>query len=228
MSNIKNFTRTDTNPFILQLKGKMYLQPRANTIVAKNEAIIDVTTNTVLRGEQSLLGRRKIVDKSEFAKIYFSELATIMGLSKTALNVLIFLMQKMDYDNKVLFQYTSEYKKVGYNTKGPCYKGISELLKSNIIALHIIEGVYWVNPIYVCKGERFAKYTEYVTEEYAEREKQQILEIQRDEQKKALNEIQYKKDAMDLQESGDIRKIKDLENELEKLKNKIQGTKTIN
>jgi len=30
----------ETNPFILQLGGKMFIQPRANTIVAQGEAIV--------------------------------------------------------------------------------------------------------------------------------------------------------------------------------------------
>ena len=82
--------RYETNPFIVELKGKMYLQPRANTIIAKGQSIVDTSTGEII-DESLLIGKRRIVDKSQFAKIYASEIGVLYDLSKTAQNVFLHL-----------------------------------------------------------------------------------------------------------------------------------------
>ena len=151
----------DNNPFLLELKGKMFLQPRANAIIAKGQNIIDTSTGEIIN-ESVLIGRRKIVDKSQFAKLYASEIGILYDLSKTAQNIFLYLTKIMDYDNKAYFSYVKDLEKVGYKSKGTVYKGLRELVKNNIIAPSSMTNVYWLNPTIVCKGERFAKYTEYV------------------------------------------------------------------
>jgi hypothetical protein len=143
----------------------MYLQPRANTILAKGQAVADITTGEII-SEDVLIGRRKIVDKSEFAKIYASEISVLFDLSKKALTLLIYFMKKMDYENKIIFDYKKQYKDVGYKAYVQPLKAIRELIANEIIAPHIVDNIYWINPTIICKGERFAKYTEYVTEDY--------------------------------------------------------------
>lgn len=154
----------ETNPFLIDLKGKMYLKPSVNTVVAKGEAIIDKATGE-LEEKGVLLGRKRIVDKSQFAKIYASEIGKLFELSKQAIHVFLYLSQKMDYENKAFFSYTSDYKKIGYNSLKPCWQGIKELYKNKIIAYSHMPHFYWLNPTIVCKGERFAIYTEYVKSE---------------------------------------------------------------
>ncbi|HBI9789058.1 TPA: hypothetical protein ACNCGZ_004962, partial [Escherichia coli] len=123
----------ETNPFIVDLKGKMYLQPRANAIIAKGENIVNTETGEILK-EATLIGRRKIVDKSQFAKIYASEIGLLYDLTKTAQNVFLYLTKVMDYDNKSFFNYVSQYDRLGYKTHSSALKGIRELIKRNIIA----------------------------------------------------------------------------------------------
>lgn len=153
--------RYETNPFIVELKGKMYLQPRANTIIAKGQSIVDTSTGEII-DESLLIGKRRIVDKSQFAKIYASEIGVLYDLSKTAQNVFLHLTKIMDYDNKAYFNYSLHYNKIGYKSKSPALKGIRELIGRGIIAPHENIHNYWLNPTIVCKGERFAIYTEYV------------------------------------------------------------------
>ena len=177
LKSLKGIEGYETNPFMIELKGKMFLQPRANMIIAKGENIVNTETGEVLK-DNTLIGRRKVVDKSQFAKIYASEIGILYELSKTAQNVFLYLTKIMDYDNKALFHYAKDFKKLGYKTEVSCLKGLRELLTKNIIAPHYINGVYWMNPTIVCKGERFAKYTEYLTEEEAKREQQFLLKQQ--------------------------------------------------
>lgn len=175
--SLKGVKTYENNPFVVDLKGKMFLQPRANAIIAKGENIVNTTTGEVLR-EATLLGRRKIVDKSQFAKIYASEIGILHDLSRSGIMVFMHLSKVMDYENKALFDYKKQYTKLGYKTEVPALKGIRELITKNIIAPHIISGIWWLNPAIVCKGERFAKYTEYLTEEEAKREQEYLIKKQ--------------------------------------------------
>jgi len=167
----------DSNPFMVELKGKMFLQPRANMIIAKGENIVNTETGEVLK-DNTLIGRRKVVDKSQFAKIYASEIGVLYELSRTAQNVFLYLTKVMDYDNKAYFSYVNDLTKIGYKSSGALYRALRELVGKNIIAPSSMTNVYWMNPAIVCKGERFAKYTEYLTEEEAKREQELIIKQQ--------------------------------------------------
>lgn len=169
MKKLIELEKHETNPFIVELKGKMYLQPKPNTIVAKGQAIVSTETGEIVE-DAVLMGRRKIVDRTMFAKLYFSELATIYDLSKCAYQVLLYISKKMDFENKVIINTESACKEMNYKSYQSVAKGLRELADKNIIAVGHIMGVYWVNPLFVCKGERFAKYTEIITEEYANKQ----------------------------------------------------------
>lgn len=175
LANLSKIEGAEKNPFMVELKGKMYLQPRANAIIAKGQAIVDTITGEVLE-ENVLIGRRKEVDKSQFAKIYASEVGMLFDLSKPAINVFLYLTKVMDYENKSIFRYLKEYDKLGYKNHSPVLKGLRELVTKNIIHPHLVSGIWWINPAIVCKGERFAKYTEYVTKEYAEKARRKLEE----------------------------------------------------
>lgn len=181
LKSLKEIEGSEINPFVVELKGKMFLQPKANTIIAKGQGLIDTNTGELI-SDDVLIGRRKVVDKSQFAKIYASEIGGLFSLSKAAVNVFIHLTKVMDYDNKALFDYMKEYEKVGYKTEVPPLKGLRELITRGIIYPHTISGVWWLNPTIVCKGERFALYTEYVTKERHEADRKKIAEDQMKEQ----------------------------------------------
>lgn len=197
--SLKEIPRAESNPFVVELKGRMYLQPRANTIVAKGQEIVDTITGEIIQ-DDVLMGRRKVVDKSQFAKLYASEIGILFDLSKTAINVFIYLTKVMDFENKAIFDYNKEYHKLGYKSNVSPLKGLRELLSKNIIYAHTLDGIWWLNPTIVCKGERFAIYTEYVTKERNEedlrraklREQAQTNYDSLDDQTKAKLELMNK------------------------------------
>ena len=98
-----NENKWEKTPFIYGLKTKMYLQPKADSIIARGQAIIDMETGLVI-DESVLIGKRKVVDKSQFAKIYASEIGVLYDLSKTAQNVFLYLTKVVDYENKAFFE----------------------------------------------------------------------------------------------------------------------------
>ncbi len=121
LASLREIPRSESNPYMVELKGKMFLQPRANTIVARGQEIIDTTTGEVIE-DSVLIGRRKIVDKSQFAKLYASDIGILFGLSKPAVNVFLHLTKVMDYENKAIFDYNREYHKLGYKSNVPPLK----------------------------------------------------------------------------------------------------------
>jgi len=68
----------------------------------------------------------------------------------------------MDYDNKAYFSYSKDYEKAGYKTHRVPPNALRQLISKNIIAPCYMTNFWWLNPALVCKGERFAKYTEFV------------------------------------------------------------------
>ena len=156
-----NDNKYEKNPFIIELKNKMYLQPRANSIIAKGQSIVDTDTGEIVQ-DSVLIGRRKYVDKSQFAKIYASEIGVLYELSKTTQNVFLYLTKVMDYDNKAYLNYNADFKKLTYKSGRSIITGLRELISIDIIASTHMPHWYWLNPTIVCKGERFAKYTEYI------------------------------------------------------------------
>jgi len=153
LPSLNNIKKHESNPFIVELKGRMFLQPRANTIVARGEKIIDVETGEIIKEDSVLIGRQKVVDKRQFAKIYTSELGTLFGLSKAAINVFLYLSKVMDYDNKAYFSYTKQYEKIGYKTHKIPLTALRELISKNIIAPCYMTNFWWLNPALICKGE---------------------------------------------------------------------------
>ena len=155
MKKLNTLEKHQTNPFIVELKGKMYVAPKQNAFIAKDEAVVDKITGETK--DVVLVGRRIKIDRSQFAKIYFTELRTIYELCQCAHNVLMYISENMDYEQKVIVNPELCKQKIGYKTYQSVTKGLKELATKNIIATAQVAGVYWVNPLFVCKGERFAK-----------------------------------------------------------------------
>ena len=119
-TSLSTVQKYEKNPFVVELKGKMYLQPRANTIIQRGQEIVDTVTGEVIQGDM-LIGRRRIVDKSQFAKIYASEIGVLFELSRTAIKVFMHLTKVMDYEQSAYFNYYKEFDKLGYKTYSTCY-----------------------------------------------------------------------------------------------------------
>lgn len=97
----------------------------------------------------------------------------------------MYLTKTMDYENRAYFNYPKDYKKLGYKTHKSSLLGLRELITNNIIACDVRPHHYWLNPTIVCKGERFAMYTEFVVGKDGEQIK---AENQLKQQNKILKE----------------------------------------
>lgn len=171
--NLKKLPLHETNPFIPDLKDKMVLRPKANIVVAKNEAIVDTITGELQ--EAVLMGRRRVVDAADFTKIYIAEMGILFDLKRTTQKLLQFILQTLDYENKVFIDYKRLKESMNISDES-VFKGLKELVANKLLAKTIIPQVYWVNPVIICKGERFAIYREYVKAEKGKQFRQLDIE----------------------------------------------------
>ena len=112
------------------------------------------------------------------------------------MKVLMHLADVMEYNQRAFFNYSKSYKKIGCNSHKPTLIGIKELINHNIIAPAIMPHYYWINPTIICKGERFAIYTEYVNGDINAESvyKKQIHEKYKNLPEEVRKKLEYTKD----------------------------------
>lgn len=152
-----------TNPFVVELKGKIFLQPKPNYFLQKGEKFIN--ENGEILADTPIMGRRKLVDKTEFIKVYYNAIRELIDLSEGATKLLISLSKFIGYENELRFSFTHEYKETGYKSRQTVTKYAKELIEKGVIAPAFWADMWWVNPIYICKGERFAMLTAFEVNE---------------------------------------------------------------
>lgn len=149
------------NPFLKDLAnpGVMMVKPKQNSFIAKSEGIIDFDTGEVQK-DALLLARRKFVDQAEFAKIYAKNVGFIFDLSKSTQKVFRYLLEGLKYDNTVILNPNQTCESEGI-VRTTFDRAVKNLLHYKVIAKSINVHIYFVNPVFICKGERFAMYTEF-------------------------------------------------------------------
>lgn len=152
------------NPFIKKLgdPGVMMIRPRQNSVIAKAEGIIDLDTGEIQK-DMLLMGRRKLVDKASFTKVYAQNIGFLFDLSKACQKIFRYVLENLmpGADNMVILNPTQVCESEGI-VRTTYDRGIKPLLYHEVIAKSINIHTYFVNPVFICKGERFAMYTEYV------------------------------------------------------------------
>jgi hypothetical protein len=163
MRNIKH----EKNPFLgnLEIKTKKKTIKVNSSIGKDNNVVINQGTGEVV-GEYTHVTTYREVDETEFVKIFTSNIAMTFDLTSAgikAFNVLMYAVQnqainkdQVFLDEKTLINFleqTAFKKALSLKT---LYRGINELIKSQIIAKATRYGVYFINPNFVFNGDRIA------------------------------------------------------------------------
>ena len=155
---IREFREYVENPFLEHLK--VPLTPKMHAFVSRDKAIINTTTGE-LDDDVLLTGKRKYVDGEHFVKIFVKEMEAIFELSKAAQKVFSYMLSKVGYDDRLIFDLEECLARTAYKSKPPIFVGIGELLKNNFIAKTRNQFVYWINPKLFYKGDRLIIVREY-------------------------------------------------------------------
>ena len=159
--------RHDHNPFIegmiVPIKGQSVklskLGKEDNVLVNQNTGEIQGTHVTTY----------KRVDAEQFVKLFTANIALTFDLKAAgikAFNVLLWVLQNKAIDNDLipLDKYVLEDFIKSHSDRNPTVKmsqptfwrGLSELEKSQIIAKHLRQGWYYINPNFAFNGDRIA------------------------------------------------------------------------
>lgn len=153
----------EVNPFVRALAepGVMMVRPKQDSVIAKAEGIIDLDTGEIQR-DILLMGRRKFVDKADFTKVYARNIGFIFDLSRSYQKVFRYILENIMYADNMVILNPSKVCEVEGIVRATYERAINALLHHKVIAKSINVHMYFVNPVFICKGERFAMYTEYV------------------------------------------------------------------
>jgi len=157
-NTLKKAEKHETNPFVESLK--IPIVTKANVVVARDEAVVNVVSGEV-SNDTLLMGRRRYVDGDEFVKIYTGYLRDLFDLEKSTQKVFSYLLSKMDFTDKVHLIPSEIQSFCGYTSHRPIFEGLNELCEKGIIAKTIWSNVYWINPKFFYKGDRLVVMHEY-------------------------------------------------------------------
>lgn len=159
--------RHETNPFLGKLEIKTTKKTiKVNSSMGKdNNIVVNQGTGEIV-GKYTHVTTYREVDESEFVKLFTSNIAMTFDLTSAGIkvfNVLMYAVQnqainkdQVFLDEKTLNNFlkqTAFKKALSLKT---LYRGINELIKSQIIAKATRYGVYFINPNFVFNGDRIA------------------------------------------------------------------------
>ena len=164
MSKPKNITvRYEVNPFIenmvIPIKGKqVQLSP-----MGKDENVLVNQATGEVQGTH--VTTYKKVDSAQFIKLFTANIALTFGLNAAgikAFSILAWVLQDrsiskdlVPLDKFVLGEFLKEKEELSMSL--PTFsRGLANLEKSQIIAKHIRQGWYYINPNLIFNGNRIA------------------------------------------------------------------------
>lgn len=158
MRNIRHKTNPFLNNLIIQ-KGAKTIKVNS-TFGQENNVVINQDTGE-LKG--TYIGTYRQVDETKFVKLFTQNIALTFDLTAAgikAFNVLMYAVQNQAInrdsvflDESTLDDFFKIYKLKNLSLK-TLYRGINELIKSQILAKSNRVGVYFINPSFVFNGDR--------------------------------------------------------------------------
>lgn len=163
-TKLSNREEFPTNTFIEELGSTIKLKKKDSTVLSKNHSLIDKTTGEII-DLGTTIGTTQIVDSTQFYKIYCRNIRIEYNLSTKAEKLFYLLATEIDYNNCVYFDCSKDFQKIGYKSKVTCYQALKELLDKQILRKRDRINQFWVNPILVCKSDRYTLYKRYLKRE---------------------------------------------------------------
>lgn len=164
---LSDFDFNSVNPFRDQLMKEVKLSTERAVMGTKMMDFIDTDTGDVNTAEIRYMGHEKVVDRTQFMKIYLSNLDVFFNFTRTAQKVLKYFIGVLKKDrDEVTFNLAECIDASGLKGKSSVYKGIAELLQKEVIAKGPNETTYFVNPSVMFNGNRLMIINRYMTEDF--------------------------------------------------------------
>lgn len=163
---LSDFQKNEENPFMKQaiegIENHVVKKYRSNSGGDRKAVVALADTSTGEVFKTSFI-RQIEVDEDQFAKIYLSNFGAFFDLSQAAIRVFGYIMTCMKPKNDMILFFLDkcmEYTK--YSSKATIYKGLTELVKAEIIARGPVDNLWFINPLIVFNGDRVSFTKTYV------------------------------------------------------------------
>lgn len=140
------------NPFLDDV-WRFNLGQRQRVIPNDSSNEVYTADGEVIRGVIGFEVSPKSYDGKRFTKVYKDLWVCLMDLSAPAIKVLSYIAMTVGYEDVVKFDIARCMETTGYKNKPYIYKAIRELKEKGII-YPMRRGSYFINPMYLYKGDR--------------------------------------------------------------------------
>jgi hypothetical protein len=156
---ISLFNKNIENPFLNKAIEKIesnIIKKYKSATKTGEKAILkayDENTGEVLGHTQFI--RQIEVDETKFSKLYLSNFSAFFDLKSSSIKVFGYILNTL-IPNKDYFYFNREdcLKYTGYKSDTSVFKGLAELLNSEIIARGKRDYIYFINPLIFFNGNR--------------------------------------------------------------------------
>ena len=147
MKKLDEYPIADIFPYQESLSSQLNDNTRSRTIYkGKDTEFINST-------EFCEVNFKKIVDRTQFIKVFKDSLKTILALSTTAQKVLWYIIDNVPKEKPFVYlDYKECMDNVGFKTRKSVYDGVIELLEKGILTRSSNSKKYWVNPLVIFNG----------------------------------------------------------------------------
>lgn len=153
-------TYHDRNPFIEKIA--VHISEKQYRKVAGSSYQTVLTDSGELEQQKILvLGKKKLVDRQEFYKLYTGEIKSFFNLSPTTMKLFDYIMKQIQYNKDRVCLYQADVMDALKISRATCYRCIIQLLDASIIARAEVDTCFFVNPNIAFKGDRIALWKEY-------------------------------------------------------------------
>lgn len=163
MKTLHDFAQADVSPHEGKLKERLNECVSYRTVSWGNARIELERQNSTTSARMALTQK---VDHAQFIKIFKENLAAVMKLSKTAREVLWYIMNNIPQDRGyVVIDNASVMDFCGFKTRKSVREAVVELLSKDFLTRSTIPKKYWVNPLVLFNGNRIVYANEYILDE---------------------------------------------------------------
>jgi hypothetical protein len=166
-SNIREYEKFNKNPFIAkaiqEIDGHVVKKYRTSSGADQKATLQAIDPNTGEFLGHTTFVRQIEVDEEQFTKVYLSQFSAFWDLGKQAIRVFGYIMTKLIPKQDMFIFLLDECKEyTGYSTHRSIHQGLTDLLKSEIIARGPADTLYFINPLVAFNGDRVTYAKTYV------------------------------------------------------------------
>lgn len=163
MKSLNDFPLTDVSPYEFSLKKRLN-ECSSNRVLSFGNARVELERYQNNIGARIALTQK--VDHESFVKIFRDSLKYVAKLSRTAQQVLWYIMDNLPKDKGyVIIDNATVMDYCGFKTRKSVREGVIELLDKNFLTRTTLPKKYWVNPLIVFNGNRITYANQYILDD---------------------------------------------------------------